>query len=203
MDIKSDKITMVDASSLEYHPKNMNEHSDEQIDRLIKLIEYQGWRIPVIVESGSNLVVAGNGRLQAARKMGVDKIPVSYQSFENEDQLYAFMASDNAIASWASLDLDKINLEIKDFSKDFDIELLGLKDFEVKEIELPDLGDGADSMIKKVTLTLSTEQADFLDEAIKNSKKEFDCSDEINDNTNGNAVAALCKNYINGTINVS
>ena len=114
----------------------MNIHKPEQIDRLCKLIEYQGFRVPLIVQQGTNLVVAGHGRLEAAKKMGLKEVPVTYQEFDSEAQLYAFMVSDNAIAkdSWASLDHDMIRLE-SDLLADLDFDMLGLDNFELGNFE--------------------------------------------------------------------
>lgn len=137
MEIKSKEIVLVSPKELAFHSKNTNVHSKEQISRLMKLIEYQGFRVPVIVQKGTNLVVSGNGRLEAALRMGLDKIPVIYQEFESEAQLYAFMTSDNAIASWAELDLDMIKSEILNFD-DMDIELLGLENFSIVDMALED-----------------------------------------------------------------
>ena len=137
MEIKSDKIEIVSVNSLLPHPKNMHEHSDDQIDRLCKLIEYQGFRNPIIVQKGTNLIVAGHGRLMAAKKLGIKEVPVSYQEFDSEAQMYAYMVSDNAIGkdTWASLDLSKINTEMLDLGPDFDIDMLGIKDFVIEPIE--------------------------------------------------------------------
>lgn len=135
MEIKSKEIEMVPVSELIHHPKNMNEHSDDQINRLVKLIEYQGFRNPLVVQRGTNLVVAGNGRLMAARKIGLSYVPVTYQEFDSEAQLYAYMTSDNAIASWAHLDLSKVNTEMLGLGPDFDIDMLGIKDFVLEPIE--------------------------------------------------------------------
>lgn len=132
VEIKSNEIEMVPVNELIHHPKNMNEHSDDQINRLVRLIEYQGFRNPLVVQKGTNLVIAGNGRLMAARKMGLAYVPVTYQEFDSEAQLYAYMTSDNAIASWAHLDLAKVNTEMLDLGPDFDIDMLGIKDFEVE-----------------------------------------------------------------------
>jgi len=128
-------IEFVGVNSLIPHPKNMNEHSAEQIERLIKLIEYQGFRNPIVVQKGTNLIVAGHGRLMAAKKMGIEKVPVTYQEFDSEAQLYAYMVSDNAIASWAELDLSAINNEMLDLGPDFDVELLGIQDFVIEPAE--------------------------------------------------------------------
>lgn len=131
MEIKADHIDQVNVSELIHYEKNANNHSEDQINRLCKLIQYQGFRNPLVVQKGTNKVIAGNGRLMAARKLGMGKVPVTYQEFESEAQLYAYMVSDNAVADWAELDLSAINMEALDF-KDFDVELLGLKDFSLE-----------------------------------------------------------------------
>jgi DNA modification methylase len=137
MQIKSKEISEVATSVLQHHPKNMHVHSDEQIERLCELIKYQGWRNPIIVQKGTNLVVAGNGRLMAAKKLGIEKVPVIEQEFDSEAQLYAYMVSDNAIGkdTWATLDLAQINLDILDLGPDLDISMLGLKDFVIEPAE--------------------------------------------------------------------
>lgn len=137
MEIQSKEITIVSPDKLIHHPKNMNQHSDEQIDRLIDLINYQGFRNPLVVQKGTNLVVAGNGRLMAARKMGLTEVPVTYQEFESEAQLYAYMVSDNAIAAWSKLDLEMIKYEAQNL--DIDIQTLALQSLEVES--LPDYSD--------------------------------------------------------------
>jgi DNA modification methylase len=135
MQVKSKDIQLVEIYKLVFNPKNNNKHPKEQIDRLAKLIEYQGFRNPVVVSNRTGFVVAGHGRIEAAKKIGMDKVPVMYQDFENEAQEYAYLTSDNAIASWAELDLSAVNTEMLDLGPDFDIDLLGIKDFVIEPIE--------------------------------------------------------------------
>src|ERR1035438_7368754 len=104
-EIRTKDIVMVPISDLKPWPKNRNIHTTEQIDRLCDLITYQGWRQPIVVSNLNGFIAAGHGRLMAAKKLGLQKVPVMYQDFENEDQQYAFCVSDNAVASWAILDL--------------------------------------------------------------------------------------------------
>lgn len=113
----------------------MNKHPEDQIDRLCRLIQYQGFRNPLVVQMGTNLIVAGHGRLEAAKKLGIERVPVTYQKFDDEAQLYAYMTSDNAIASWAELDLSQINVDIQDLGPDLDVDMLGLKDFEIEPLD--------------------------------------------------------------------
>ena len=137
MKIQSNEIELVSVNSLIPHPKNMHNHPDEQIERLCKIIEYQGFRTPVTVQRGTNLIVCGHGRLMAAKKLGYSEVPVTYQEFESEEQLYAHMVADNAIGkdTWATLDLSQINSEIENLGPDLNIDLLGIKDFVIEPAE--------------------------------------------------------------------
>jgi len=130
------KIEWVQIEMLKPNPKNRNIHSEEQIERLAKIIQYQGWRWPIIVSNQSGLVMAGHGRLLAAKKLGLKEVPVSYQDFVTEEQAYAFSVSDNAIASWAELDLSGINLDLPEHGPDFDLDLLGMPNFKLDLCEV-------------------------------------------------------------------
>jgi hypothetical protein len=120
---------MIPIHELKDHPKNRNKHSDEQIERLAKLYEYHGIRHPIIVSEFSGCIVAGHGRKLAGKKAGFDSMPVVFQKFADETAEYAFIQADNAIAAWAELDLAGINADLPDLGPDFDLEMLGLKDF--------------------------------------------------------------------------
>lgn len=135
MEIKSKEIQLVDISRLVFNPKNNNKHPPEQIERLAKLIQFQGFRNPVVVSNRTGFVAAGHGRIEAAKKIGMNLVPVMYQDFDNEAQEYAYLTSDNAIQSWSELDLSAINTEMLDLGPDFDIDLLGIKDFVIEPIE--------------------------------------------------------------------
>lgn len=117
----------------------MNKHPDDQIKRLAKLIEFQGQRHPIVISKRSGFIVAGHGRWEALKLLykekAWDKCAVDYQDFDSEAQEYAFMTSDNAIQEWADLDLSMVNSEMLDFGPDFDIDLLGIKDFVVESDE--------------------------------------------------------------------
>lgn len=119
----------VPLKELKPHPKNPNKHPDDQIERLAQIIHYQGVRHPIVVSNLSGFIVAGHGRLAALKKLKFKEAPISYQDFESEEQEYAFLVSDNAVALWAELDLAGINSYLPDLGPDFDIDLLGLKDF--------------------------------------------------------------------------
>ena len=127
--IESKEIKLVPLEEIRINPRNPNHHSADQIERLVQIIKYQGFRSPLIVSNRTGLLVAGHGRLMAAKELKLKQIPVMFQDFVDEAQEYAAMVSDNSIASWAELDLSAINADIGEFGPDFDIDLLGIKDF--------------------------------------------------------------------------
>lgn len=116
------------------HERNRNFHPPEQIDRMAKIIAYQGQRHPIVVSTLSGSIVAGHGRVMALKKLGWKEAAVCYQDFDDEEQEYLFLQSDNAIASWAELDLSGINMDLGELGP-FDIELLGLKDFTIEPLD--------------------------------------------------------------------
>lgn len=120
---------LVPVGELKPHPKNRNSHPTEQIARLAKLLAYQGLRAPIVVSSLSGCIVKGHGTLSAIKENGWGEAPVVYQAFTDEAQEYAFVQSDNAIASWADLDLSGINSDIGDLGPGFDLEHLGIQEF--------------------------------------------------------------------------
>jgi len=129
--IQSREIELVPIKEIKINPKNRNKHDNAQIERLIKIIGYQGFRNPLIVSNRTGLLVAGHGRLEAARKMKLKEVPVMKQDFADDAQEYAAMVSDNSISSWSELDISGINADLPDLGKDFDIDLLGIKNFEI------------------------------------------------------------------------
>lgn len=98
-----------DPVTLVGHPKNPNEHNDEQIRLLSKIIDHQGWRNPIVVSKHSNYIVAGHARLKAALNLKLNEVPVDFQDFENEADEYAHLVADNKIAELAEADNELIS----------------------------------------------------------------------------------------------
>ena len=129
MEIKCLYDELVDINSLRLHPKNANIHPVDQVKRLAKILNYQGWRYPVKVSKRSGLVTSGHGRIEAARINKWPSVPVNFQDYESDDQELADLHADNAISSWADLDFKIINSTMGDFGPDFDIDFLGIKNW--------------------------------------------------------------------------
>lgn len=147
--IESKEILIVPIKEIKLNPKNRNKHPKEQIDRLVKIIEYQGFRTPVTVSKRTGLLVAGHGRIMAAKKLGYKEVPAIFQDFESEEQEIAHGISDNAIALWSELDLQGINVDVPDLGPDFDIDLLGIKNFTI-DVSEKEPGCDEDEVPEKV-----------------------------------------------------
>lgn len=145
---------LVPIKDLKSHPKNSNFHPQEQITRLAKILDKNGWRYPVKVSKLSGYVTSGHGRIEAAKANGWDVVPVNFQDYENEALEFADVTADNSIANWAELDLSKINEWLPDFGPDLDIELLGLKDFVIDTSEFSEPSQKADPALKEPQLKL-------------------------------------------------
>lgn len=167
--IDNEKIIWLEIDKIKPHPKNPNKHPQDQIDRLAKIIEYQGWRVPLIISKQSGFLLAGHGRLMAAKKIGSKSVPVLFQDFDDEDQEYAFMTSDNAITEWAELNLSQISDDLQHLDgSGFDIDLLGIQDFNLlKENDLdnkPEKDSYLKPFIIEITLPSEDEMMELYDE---------------------------------------
>ena len=115
----------VDVVDLVPHPRNPNKHDDKQIALLAKIIRNQGWRNPIVVSERSGFIVAGHGRLGAARVLNVEKVPVDLQAFTNEAEEYAHLIADNRIAELAEASKDELAGLIKELEGKIDLDLTG------------------------------------------------------------------------------
>jgi DNA modification methylase len=133
MEVRCTYDKLVPIAELKAHPKNRNKHPKSQLERLAEILEYQGWRYPVKVSKRSGHVTSGHGRIEAARLNGWTDVPVNFQDYADDTQEYADVQSDNAIASWAELDLGQILDDLKGLPN-LNIDLLGIKNFKLPEI---------------------------------------------------------------------
>ena len=119
------KIEQRKVQSLIPYVNNSRKHSDEQIAQIAASIQEFGWTNPILVD-GENGIIAGHGRLMAARKLEMDKVPVIELAHLTDTQRKALVIADNKLALNAAWDKDILSLEIEGLKDlDFDIELLG------------------------------------------------------------------------------
>lgn len=123
---------LVPIEELKPHPKNRNTHSEAQVDRIITIFGYQGIRKAAVISNRSGYLTTWHGRLQAAKRMKLKTIPVNFQDYDSDEQEIADLVADNAIASWATLDYAAINLDLPDLGPDFEVDYLGIENFELE-----------------------------------------------------------------------
>lgn len=127
------QVKWVPIGTIKKDPNNRNKHPKDQIERLTQLMSHYGWvGNPLVVSKESGLLKAGEGRLLSAKKAKLKKVPVHFNQFDTPEDAYGWAISDNAITSWAELELGEINQDLGDLGPDFDIEMLGIKDFELE-----------------------------------------------------------------------
>ena len=90
------------------NPKNPNEHPDDQVELLAKIIKATGWRQPITVSKRSGFVVKGHGGLLAAIRGGMTAAPVDFQDYASEAEEYADLVSDNRLAELSEINNEKL-----------------------------------------------------------------------------------------------
>jgi ParB-like chromosome segregation protein Spo0J len=119
------------------YERNARTHSTEQIAQIVASIQEFGFTNPILVD-GADGILAGHGRLAAAKDMGLAEVPVIVLDHLSAEQRRAYILADNKLALNAGWDIDLLAGEIGDLREmGFDLDLLG---FSAAEIE----GLGAD-----------------------------------------------------------
>ena len=123
------------------YARNARTHSDAQVAQIAASIVEFGWTNPILVD-GTNGVIAGHGRLLAARQLGLDTVPVIELAHLSPAQKRAYILADNRLAENAGWDDELLALELAELrDADFDLDLLGFSDEEIDEL----LGVGEDA----------------------------------------------------------
>jgi ParB family transcriptional regulator, chromosome partitioning protein len=200
----ADHVERRSVDSLIPYARNARTHSDEQVAQLAASIKEWGWTTPVLVdEEGS--IIAGHGRVMAARKLGIEEIPVMVARGWSEAQRRAYVLADNKLALNSGWDMDLLKVELQEVGEaNFDLEKIG---FSVGEIdgflneiaaldEMPLLPNGDKQPFQQKTFTLHDEQVSVVDEAISAAKRNPLIDTGLNENSNGNALALICEQWL-------
>ena len=119
------ELVTKNTSDLIPYVNNSRTHSEEQINQIISSIKEFGFTNPVLIES-DNGIIAGHGRIMAAKKMGLKEVPCVMVKGLTKTQIKALNIADNQIALNAGWDLDKLKLEIQGLNEDsFNLDTLG------------------------------------------------------------------------------
>lgn len=134
------KLEMVKVSELIPYVNNARTHSQEQVNKLRSSLREFGFVNPVIIDADKN-VIAGHGRLMAAKEEGITEVPCVLVDYLTEAQKKAYILADNRYAQDAGWDEELLRLEIEALEgMDFDVSLTGFN-----EDEISDLFAGADT----------------------------------------------------------
>ena len=140
------KIELWNLERLKPYENNAREHSAEQVAQIAASIVEFGFLNPILVDSNDG-IVAGHGRLSAAKELALDVVPVVVLDHLTENQKKAYILVDNKLAENASWNEELLAQEIIKLNlQDFDLNILGWTDEEIKALQ----EDGWDSDIESV-----------------------------------------------------
>jgi DNA modification methylase len=127
----AEQLVLVPVADLVPYCRNARSHSDEQVAQIAASIREFGFLNPVLMD-GERGIIAGHGRIMAARKLGLEKVPCIEVSHLSDAQRRAYILADNKLALNAGWDPDLLKIELADLQAgDFDLSLTG---FNVDEI---------------------------------------------------------------------
>ena len=117
-------------SDLIPYANNARTHSDEQVTQIASSIKEFGFNNPILIDK-DNGIIAGHGRLEAAKKLGYTEVPTIKLEHLTDIQRKAFILADNRIALNSGWDSTLLSLELKELDTELDLTSLG---FDAKEL---------------------------------------------------------------------
>ncbi len=130
----ADHIELRSVDELIPYNKNARMHSDAQVAQIAASITEFGFTNPVLVD-GEKGIIAGHGRLMAAKRLNLKKVPVVILDHLTDTQKKAYIIADNKLAENASWNEELLASELADLKEDdFDLDLIGFEDQELERI---------------------------------------------------------------------
>lgn len=195
-------------------PHNANKHTERGLGMLDKSLERYGAGRSILVDR-RGVVIAGNATLERAAEKGFPVkvvesdgralVVVQRTDLDIRDKAARELAiADNRVAQ-VGLDWDAEQLralladgvDVSEFFRDGELEDL-LKQFEIEGGDAPGLKDGDRTPFQQVTFTLHDSQATSLQEALAKAKASGGAKSDVNENSNGNALAYICARFLCG-----
>lgn len=140
--LKQINIKYVDIKELIPYARNSRTHNDAQVAQIAASIKEFGWTNPILVD-GDNSIIAGHGRVAAARKLGLNIVPTISLDGLTDTQRRAYIIADNKLALNAGWDDEMLALELGELSDlGFDITLTGFSAEELEALTPEELTDG-------------------------------------------------------------
>jgi len=183
------------------YANNARTHSAAQVEQVAASITEFGFTNPVLIDDDGS-IIAGHGRVQAAKTLALDEIPTITLAGLSAEQKRAYIIADNQLALTAGWDLDALRADIELLNLDaFDINILGFEDGFLDglldiAVGMPELPDGDRDPFQKKTFTLHDEQAALIDDAVTLARTDPLSDTGLNENANGNALALICQAWL-------
>ena len=128
------QVKPVKVADLIPYANNARTHSDEQVAQIAASIKEFGWTNPILVD-GENGIIAGHGRLAAARKLGMDEVPAIQLDGLSKAQKKALILADNKLALNSGWDEKLLEIELLELQEmNYDLSLTGFNNEELKDI---------------------------------------------------------------------
>ncbi len=127
-------VQQIELEQLVPYARNARTHSESQVAQIAGSIAEFGFVNPVLV-GGDNIIIAGHGRVMAAKKLSLQTVPTIKLDHLTENQRRALVIADNKIAENAGWDEELLRLELQNLAdEDFDLDLLGFDDVELDDL---------------------------------------------------------------------
>lgn len=144
MEIAKNKLEYLSVNEIKSYAQNMRTHSGAQVDQICDSIKQFGFTNPILIDK-DNIIIAGHGRLEAAKKMRIKTVPCIRLGDLNEDQVRALRIADNQLALNAGWDFEMLKLELDALqSASFDLQFTGFSETELTDIMGKDVKFGID-----------------------------------------------------------
>jgi hypothetical protein len=127
---RAEEVVIRPLESLIPYERNANTHPEEQIEQIANSIRQWGWTVPVLIDE-KGMVLAGHGRIFAAKKLNLEDVPCIVADQWSETQKKAYVIADNKLQEGSSWDYGVMASELKGLAaEDFDIDLTGVSNAE-------------------------------------------------------------------------
>lgn len=139
-------IEMIELAALSAYERNARTHPEDQIDQIVASIKEFGFTNPVLIDN-ENGIIAGHGRVMAAKVLDLKEVPCLRLGHLNETQKKAYILADNKIAMNSGWDFELLRLELQDLDTGaFDLTLTGFNEKELEDLMTwapkPELAEG-------------------------------------------------------------
>ena len=132
-----DHLETIQIDALIPYARNSRTHSDAQVAQIASSINEFGFTNPVLIDGGGG-IIAGHGRVLAARKLGMSEVPCIRLDHLTDAQKRAYVIADNRLALNSGWDTEMLKVEFADLQElGFDLELTGFDLDEIKELLAP------------------------------------------------------------------